>query len=88
MGMVSKIFADGEQTKKAAIETATLISTKSPVAVQGSKICLRYSQEHNIQDGLMLMANWNMAMLQSEDVSNAAKGWQKDSTEVPTFSDL
>ncbi|XP_015782599.1 delta(3,5)-Delta(2,4)-dienoyl-CoA isomerase, mitochondrial [Tetranychus urticae] len=88
MGMVSKLFADGEQTKKAAIETATLISTKSPVAVQGSKICMRYSREHNTQDGLTLMANWNMAMLQSEDVSNAAKGWRKDSTEVPTFSDL
>ncbi|XP_053202629.1 delta(3,5)-Delta(2,4)-dienoyl-CoA isomerase, mitochondrial-like [Panonychus citri] len=88
MGLVSKIFADEESTKKAAIETASLIATKSPVAVQGSKMCLRYSQDHNIQDGLTLMANWNMAMLQSEDVENAAKGWRKDSTEVPKFSDL
>ncbi|KAI1284864.1 Delta-3,5-Delta-2,4-dienoyl-CoA isomerase, mitochondrial [Halotydeus destructor] len=88
MGLVSKVFADPETTCQAAIELAQTIASKSPVAVQGSKICLKYSRDHNIHDGLRFMANWNMVMLQSEDVLKAATAVATKSKNKPTFSDL
>lgn len=36
LGFVSKILPDLESAKKAAIEIAALIATKSPIAVQGA----------------------------------------------------
>ena len=35
-----------------ALETAALIASKSPVAVQGSKINLVYSRDHSVDDSL------------------------------------
>ena len=35
-----------------ALETAALIATKSPVAVQGTKISLVFSRDHSVQEGL------------------------------------
>lgn len=34
------------------LETAKLIASKSPIAVQGSKINLNFSRENKIEDGL------------------------------------
>lgn len=87
MGLISKIFADPETTKQAAIELAQEIATKSPVAVQGSKISMKYSRDHSVQDGLKFMANWNMVMLQSEDMHKAATAVASKSTSQPDFGD-
>ena len=35
-----------------ALETAALIASKSPVAVQGSKINLVYSRDHSVDESL------------------------------------
>jgi len=37
---------------KAALETATIIASKSPVVVQGTKISLLYSRDHSVPDSL------------------------------------
>jgi len=37
---------------KAAMETAATIASKSPVAVQGTKISLVYSRDHSVPDSL------------------------------------
>jgi peroxisomal enoyl coenzyme A hydratase 1 (fragment) len=88
MGLVGRIFKDGEATKQAAIELAQKIAIKSPVAIQGSKVCLNYSRDHSIAEGLNLNANWNMVMIQSEDVIKATEAINLKSQNVPTFSDL
>ena len=36
----------------AAIEMASDIAGKSPVAVQGTKVNLNYARDHSVQDGL------------------------------------
>ncbi|XP_013416113.1 delta(3,5)-Delta(2,4)-dienoyl-CoA isomerase, mitochondrial [Lingula anatina] len=71
-GLVSRILPDRESTIEAAIETAALIASKSPIAVQGSKVSIVYSRDHSVQEGLEHIACWNSAMLQSEDVMTAA----------------
>ena len=37
---------------KAAVETATVIASKSPIAVQGTKMALVYARDHSVPDSL------------------------------------
>lgn len=78
MGFVSLIGPGKDATLKAALERASLIATKSPVAVQGTKHLIDYSRDHSVDDGLEYTAVWNSAMLQTEDVKAAMlSGLQK-----------
>ncbi|XP_032246547.1 delta(3,5)-Delta(2,4)-dienoyl-CoA isomerase, mitochondrial isoform X2 [Phoca vitulina] len=51
-GLVSRVFPDKVGMLDAAFTLAAEISTKSPVAVQGTKINLVYSRNHSVADGL------------------------------------
>ena len=62
-GFVSKVFESAEATKKAAIDLAKLIASKSPVAVAASKQSIVYSRDHSVQEGLDHIATINSAML-------------------------
>lgn len=48
----SRVFPDEVQMLDAAFTLAAEISTKSPVAVQSTKINLVYSRNHSVADGL------------------------------------
>lgn len=52
MGLVSKVCEDSKALYDSAVQVAEEIAKKSPVAVQGSKVNLNYSQEHSTYDGL------------------------------------
>jgi hypothetical protein len=41
----------------AGFELAKLIASKSPIAVQGSKINLNYSRDHSVEDGLKFVVS-------------------------------
>ena len=70
-------------------QLAKNIASKSPVAVQGTKVNLVYSREHSVQEGLRNMITWNMAMLQSEDVMKSAMAaMDKSSDEPPSFENF
>ena len=88
MGLISQTFGDAETTTSAAIELANLIALKSPIAVQGAKVCARYSRDHTVFDGLRFMANWNMTMYQSEDLIKGVSAVANKSRTPPQFSDL
>ena len=73
----------------AAVELAAGIASKSPVAVQGTKINLVYSREHSVEEGLDHVAKWNMVMLQSEDLMKSAMAaMDKSSKEPPEFAEF
>ncbi|XP_005100943.1 delta(3,5)-Delta(2,4)-dienoyl-CoA isomerase, mitochondrial isoform X1 [Aplysia californica] len=86
MGFISRIFPDKDAMMAASIELAKTIASKSPVAVQGSKVNLVYSRDHTVQEGLDYMVTWNSAMLQSEDTAKAVMGMM--AKETPIFSKL
>lgn len=87
-GLVSSVYADSETTLQSALELAKSIASNSPVAVQGSKIALNYSRDHSVRDGLEFMANWNMCMLQTEDMVKAVTATVTRSDTPPVFADL
>ncbi|XP_076236643.1 delta(3,5)-Delta(2,4)-dienoyl-CoA isomerase, mitochondrial [Calliopsis andreniformis] len=86
-GFVSCLFDDQASLLKGSIELAENIASKSPVAVQGSKLSLNYSRDHSVQEGLEHIAMHNKIMLQSEDFINAAMS-QAAKTGTPVFSKL
>ena len=62
-----------ETAMSAALQWASTVASKSPVAVQGTKELLNWSRDHSVADGLRYTAVWNGAMLQTEDVGRAMR---------------
>merc|ERR1712106_564335 len=88
-GLVSSVFQTKEEMMSVALEMATMIAAKSPVAVQGTKMNLVYSREHSVEEGLDEIAKWNMTMLQSEDLMKSAMAaMDKSNTEPPEFANF
>uniref|UniRef100_A0A8C2QK02 Delta(3,5)-Delta(2,4)-dienoyl-CoA isomerase, mitochondrial n=3 Tax=Cricetulus griseus TaxID=10029 RepID=A0A8C2QK02_CRIGR len=88
-GLVSRVFPDKDNMLNAAFALAAEISSKSPVAVQGSKINLIYSRDHSVDESLDYMATWNMSMLQTQDIIKSVQAaMEKKDTKSATFSKL
>ena len=71
---------------EAGVQLATLIASKSPVAVQGTKNILDAAWGRTVEDNLNYTAVWNAGMLQSSDVERAMLSGLKK--KVPTFEKL
>ncbi|XP_020034197.2 delta(3,5)-Delta(2,4)-dienoyl-CoA isomerase, mitochondrial [Castor canadensis] len=88
-GLVSRVFPDKEPMLDAAIALAVEISSKSPVAVQSTKINLLYSRDHPVDQALDYMASWNMSMLQTQDIVKSVQAaMEKKDMKSVTFSKL
>lgn len=53
----SEVYQDQDAVIAAAIKLASLIASKSPVAVQGSKVNLNYSRDHTVDESLDYMVS-------------------------------
>lgn len=71
MRLVSRTFDDQESLMKGALEVATLIAEKSPIATRGVKQVMNYCRDHSVVDGLDYVATWNAGMLLSADGQEA-----------------
>lgn len=71
-GFVNHITEDREAALAKARALADEISSKSPLAVAGTKAILNHSRDHTIQDGLDYVATWNSGQLLGEDLMKAA----------------
>lgn len=54
VGFVSAVYEDKKAALGKALDMAKLISSKSPVAVQGTKAVINYSRDHTIDDGELI----------------------------------
>ncbi|KAK0334716.1 hypothetical protein LTR59_004176 [Friedmanniomyces endolithicus] len=86
VGFVSTVCESKSAALKKALEMATLLASKSPVAVQSTKQILNYSRDHSVADGLNQIALLNSAMLQTKDVEAAMLSGLKK--RKPTFAKL
>ncbi|KAM4824979.1 delta(3,5)-Delta(2,4)-dienoyl-CoA isomerase, mitochondrial-like [Thomomys bottae] len=88
-GLVSRVFADKEAMLAAAFELAAEVSSKSPVAVQSTKVNLLYSRDHPVDQALDYVASWNMSMLQTQDIVKSVQAaMEKKDLKGVTFSKL
>lgn len=67
LGFVSRVCESKEAAMEAALEVARTISSRSPVAVQGSKQNIRFSRDKPFLVGLDYNAVWNATMMQGGD---------------------
>jgi enoyl-CoA hydratase len=71
IGLVNHVHHDHDTVVKAAQAMAAEIAANSPLAVQGSKAVLRRGEALTVEQGLDLVALWNAAFIQSDDLSEA-----------------
>ncbi|XP_014236389.1 delta(3,5)-Delta(2,4)-dienoyl-CoA isomerase, mitochondrial [Trichogramma pretiosum] len=86
-GFVSQVMNDHKSLMDKAMSVAKQIASKSPVAVQGSKLNLNYARDHSVEDSLNHILMRNQVMLQSEDFVNAATALATKG-DPPIFSKL
>jgi enoyl-CoA hydratase len=82
-GLVNKVFLNKTELIAGVKEIATLIASKSPISIRGSKRNLVYSRDHTVSDSLEYMANWNAAHFFSNDLMMAFQA--KISRQNPIF---
>jgi enoyl-CoA hydratase len=70
-GLVNHVYETKEGLLDAARQMAAEIAANSPLAVQGTKAVLQYSEEHTIDEGLEFVAQWNASRLHSQDLIEA-----------------
>ncbi|KAG6113663.1 hypothetical protein E4U31_000096 [Claviceps sp. LM219 group G6] len=85
-GFVSAVHDDKDKAVEAALEMATRIADKSPVAVQGTKELLNYGRENSTAASLRYTSVWNSVALQAGDMPAAMMG--VFSKKKPTFEKL
>ncbi|KAE9375563.1 ClpP/crotonase [Stipitochalara longipes BDJ] len=71
VGYVSQVLETKAKAIQAAMKVAELITTKSPVAVQGTKELLNHARDHTVADSLRYTGVWNSAAIQTSDVERA-----------------
>jgi len=78
-GLVSRTFDTHRECLEAAFGLAGEIASKSPIAVQGTKLAMNYARNHGVDDSIEWILTWNQSQLQTEDiVKNAAAMMSKE----------
>ncbi|XP_062505185.1 delta(3,5)-Delta(2,4)-dienoyl-CoA isomerase, mitochondrial-like isoform X2 [Corticium candelabrum] len=85
-GLVSRVLADRQTCVDAALQMAADIASKSPVAVQGTKVNIVFSRDHTVAESLDYASVWNSFAIQSEDTLKAGQAFLTKTK--PTFSKL
>ena len=73
IGLVNHCYESKEELFEAVMKIATMIASKSPVSIRGTKHIIQYTRDHTVDDSLNYMATWNAAMLLSADLTEAFK---------------
>lgn len=71
LGFINRVYADRETLLKEVTAIARDITTKSPLAIRGTKEMLLYSRDHSVVEGLNYIATWNSGMLSQADLGTA-----------------
>ena len=74
-GLVNEVHADKNALLAGARAMADEIAANSPLAVQGVKAVLDYSDEHSTAEGLEYVAQWNSSFVQTNDVTEAVSAF-------------
>jgi enoyl-CoA hydratase/carnithine racemase len=76
-GLVNQVFEDKQSLLDGARELAREIAANSPLAVQGTKTVLQYSERHGVEAGLEYVAQWNSSFLMSNDLMEAMSAFSE-----------
>jgi len=83
-GLVNEVYDDKDALLAGARAMAEEIAANSPLAVQGTKEVLNYSDEHTTAEGLDYIAQWNSSFLHTKDLKEAITAFMEK--REPTFT--
>jgi enoyl-CoA hydratase len=76
-GLVNDVYPDKVAMLEGARALANEIAANAPLAVQGVKHVLQYSDEHTIEEGLDYVAQWNASRLYTNDLMEAVTAFME-----------
>ncbi|MEM1298617.1 MAG: crotonase/enoyl-CoA hydratase family protein [Pseudomonadota bacterium] len=85
-GLINAVLPDAEAVRSAALEMASNIAAKSPLAVAGTKQAVLHARDHSVTEGLEHIATWNGGMLRAEDLMAALQA--RMARKEAVFADL
>ena len=85
-GLVNEVLPDAASALAAAMQAATEIAAKPPVAVWGTKQALHYARDHSVEDALKQMGWLQSGIWSNAHVQQAISAFQQKKSAV--FPDL
>lgn len=86
LGLVSRIFDSQKDLLDGAFEIARQIASKSPLAIQETKLTLNYCRDHSVHDGLEYSQVWGAMSHQADDLMGGFRALAEK--KQPQFKDL
>lgn len=86
VGLITETYANPTILIESVLATAREISTKSPIAIVGTKEMLNYTRDHSVADALNYMALWQTGMFIGDDLIEQLRANQEK--RAPKFADL
>lgn len=86
LGLVNDIFDSRESMVVAALQMASEIAEKPPVAIWGSKQAIHYARDHSTEDALRQMGWLQAGIWQGTNLREAARAKQQGKS--PQYADL
>ena len=68
INLVNNCYPDKAAMLEQVMQIATMIASKSPVVVRGTKHILQHTRDHTVAEGLQYIQAWNAAMIYSDDL--------------------
>lgn len=78
LGLVNEVFEDHHALLDGVQEVATVIASKPPVAIHGTKVSINYARDHSTADALEQIATWQAGMFQPSDIAEAFEAKAED----------
>ena len=88
-GLVNEVFDTAEATLAAALQCASEIASKPPVAIWGTKQAIHYARDHSVEDSLRQMGWLQAAIWSNANVRESITAMQaRRSGEFPPLAPL
>ncbi|KAJ7116975.1 ClpP/crotonase-like domain-containing protein [Mycena epipterygia] len=87
LGLLSTVVPGGHaEVIAAALKLASVIASKSPIAVSGTKHILTHARDHSVPENLEYTAVWNAAALHTDDIAESMRATKE--RRPPMFAPL
>jgi enoyl-CoA hydratase len=88
-GLVNQVLPDAASTLEAAMQAATEIASKPPIAIAGTKQALHYARDHSTEDALKQMGWLQSGIWSNRHVQEAIDAFQAKRTgHYPELAEL
>ena len=77
VGLVNAVLPDAQTLLAHAMQLASNIAAKSPLAIAGSKLALNHARDHGTASALQQMTLLQSAIFDTEEMARAIEAWKK-----------